>query len=298
MKSWLDYQLENKKPEELKEISKKIDDKLFGEAEVVDEKLTDFYAVGELAEEAKELVKHWGKMQGLSSGIKAVDYNMRGLVGGELIIIAGETSNGKTALGVNIATNVAKAGHVTLFVTLEITPVQLTARVAKILPDEQSLVKLPLIMQKADELDWRDIDKVITAAKESGVKLVVIDHLHYFTREVDKVAEDLGRITKEFKKNAIRHNIPIILISHVRKKNTMKKQDLSNDALRGSSLIAQDADVVMFVQKIAPDEVIVKTTKNRNRGYDFDNDTVRLEFIEGAILRDIKRAQDPFADEK
>lgn len=296
-KKYEDFMLDNKTPDELKDLSKKVDERLFGVEE--DPDLEDFRTVGEFVEEAKELIKNWGKMQGLSTGIKAVDYNVRGLVGGELIIVAGETSNGKTALGINIATNVARAGSNVLFVTLEITKPQLTARVAKIINNEEELIHLPILLQVPDELGWRDVDKVISSAKQNGVKLVVIDHLHYFTREVDKVAEDLGRITKEFKKNAIRHNIPIILISHVRKKTAIKKQELSNDALRGSSLIAQDADVVMFVQKVAPDEVVVKVTKNRNRGYDFENDTTRMKFIEGAILTDIPGvSNDPFGDEK
>ena len=234
-KSWLDVKIENADSEELRELGEKIDTRLFGEDETKDEELKDFVHVGELEEEAKVYVQNWGKMQGLSTGLKAVDYNMRGLVGGELTILAGETSNGKTALGVNIAANVAKAGHTVLFVTLEITQVQLTARLMKVL-DGTPLTEVPLIMQKKDELDWRDVDKVVAAAKENGAELVIIDHLHYFTREVDKIAEDLGRITKQFKKNAIRHNIPIILISHVRKKtnNVGKKPELSNDALTGS----------------------------------------------------------------
>jgi replicative DNA helicase len=297
-KGYLQYQLDQKTPEELKELSAEIDDRIFGE-QVLDNTKTELIAVGELADEAKELVKNWGKMQGLSTGIKGVDYNMRGLVGGELIIIAGETSNGKTALGVNIAANVAMQGNPVLFVTLEITQAQLAARVAKLLPDDDALLQLPLLMQKQDELDWRDIDELIAVAIEEGIKLVVIDHLHYFTREVDKLAEDLGRITKQFKKNAIRHKIPVVLISHVRKKEAIKTPELSNDALRGSSLIAQDADVVLFVHKVSDDRVIVKTTKNRNRGYNFENDTVELEFTEGAVLKDVKEVfDDPFGSEK
>ena len=55
--------------------------------------------------------------------------------------------------------------------------------------------------QKNDELNWKSVDGLIRkAVQEAKVSLVIIDHLHYFTRELDNVAEDLGRITKEFKK--------------------------------------------------------------------------------------------------
>lgn len=296
-KTYLDFQLEQRSPEELKHISERIDNRLFGETGE-DPKKIELVAVGEVIDDAKEYTENWGKMVGLSSGLKAIDYNLRGLAPGQLVVIAGETAHGKTALGVNIAVNVALQGVAVLFVTLEITHAEFTARVMKIVDDEEKVLRLPLLMQKADELDWRDVDHLMEAAKEEGVGLVIIDHLHFFTREVDRVAEDLGRITKQFKKNARAHNLPVILISHVRKKDNIKKPELSNDALRGSSYIAQDADAVMFVHKISDDKVMVKTTKNR-RGYHFDNDTVELDFIDGAILRDPKKIfYDPFEDQK
>lgn len=294
-KSYLQYQLEQKSEEELLEISEQIDDRLFGIQDTKEK--PDVVFAGELVPEAKELVDNWGKHIGLSTGIKGVDYNMRGLAPGEMTVIAGETSHGKTALGVNIAANVANTGTPVLFVTLEITQAALTARVMKLL-GKDDLSKLPLMMQRNDELDWRDIDKLIEVAKDNGAQLIVIDHLHFFTREVERLSEDLGRITKQFKKNAIRHKIPIILISHVRKKESIKSPELSNDALRGSSYIAQDADIVMFVHKISQDRIIVKTTKNR-RGYDFENDTVELEFIDGALIKDINKGYiDPFEEMK
>lgn len=292
-KSFLDHQLEDMEPDELRKVSEKVDERLFGQTD--DPEKMSFVAVGEVIEDAKEYVDNWGKMVGLSTGIKAVDYNLRGLAPGQLVVIAGETAHGKTALGVNIAVNVARQGVATLFVTLEITHAEFTARVLKIIGDEKIVERLPLLMQKSDELDWKDIDGLMAAAVDEGVGLVVIDHLHFFTREIERVAEDLGRITKQFKKNARSHNLPVILISHVRKK-LGNKSEMTNDALRGSSYIAQDADVVMFVHKEADDLVTVTTTKNR-RGYDFDNDTVELKFEEGAVLKDIE-AVDPFTELK
>lgn len=296
-RSYLEFQIEQKSPEELKHLSEKIDNRLFGEMKE-DPKAIELIAVGEVIDDAKEYIDNWGKTVGISTGIKAVDYNLRGLSPGQLTVIAGETAHGKTALGVNIAVQVALQGIAVLFVTLEITHAEFTARVMKIVGSEETTLRLPLLMQKADELDWRDVDRLMEAAKDEGVGLVIIDHLHFFTREVERVAEDLGRITKQFKKNARQHNLPVILISHVRKKDNSSKPELTNDALRGSSYIAQDADVVMFVHKVSDNRVMVKTTKNR-RGYNFDNDTVELDFIDGAILKDPPNIfYDPFEDHK
>jgi len=221
-------------------------------------------------EAAKERFENWGKMFGLSTGFPSIDKLTLGLPGGELIIVAGETSRGKTLLSMNIANFVAKKGGRVLFVTLEMTHAELTSRYMFLNggadTDDFMTVATNTVFQHNDELDWKDVDGLIANAKEQlDVDLVVVDHLHYFTRELQNVSEDLGRITKEFKKNAIRHNIPIILISHVRKMG--QGEDLNENALRGSSLIGQDADIILFVARDPEtNEMGVLITKNRNRG--------------------------------
>lgn len=221
-------------------------------------------------EDAKERFEHWGQMQGLSTGFPSIDDMTLGLVGGELIIVAGPTSRGKTLLSMNISNNVALIGGKVLFVTLEMTKAELTSRYmfrnGGWNSEEFALVAANTLFQENDSLDWQDIAGLIANAKEElDVDLVVIDHLHYFTRELNNVAEDLGRITKEFKLAAIRHNIPVILISHIRK--LAKDEELSGDSLRGSSLIAQDADIVLMVNRDPETNAMgVLIDKNRNRG--------------------------------
>ena len=221
-------------------------------------------------DEAQKRYDNWGKMQGLSTGFPSIDKQTLGLVGGELIIVAGQTSRGKTLLSMNIANNIARTGKTVLFITLEMTHAELTSRYMFVNNGANNSqfgeVAANTLFQANDELDWKDIDGLIQNAREElGVDLVVIDHLHYFTRETQNVAEDLGRITKEFKKNAIRYNIPIILISHVRK--MQKDEQLSGESLRGSSLIAQDADIVLLVDRDPETNAMgVMVDKNRNRG--------------------------------
>lgn len=278
-KSWLEYKLESASAEELKELSDKAAEKLFG----APERLVELAHIAEYEEEAKEYVKNWGKVSGLTTGLNNVDALTKGLDNGELIVVGGETSHGKTALAVNMAVRLATQGHVVLFVTLEIPQKQLAARIMKI--SEKPLPELPILVQKLDEFTWQDVDKLIQKAKKENVAAVFIDHLHYFTRELEKIAEDLGRITKEFKKNAIRHDLPVVLISHVRKKAPGSKK-LGNDDLRGSSYIAQDADIVLFVER-GKEEIRVTITKNRNRGFDMDAPTTALYF-DGARVSDYK----------
>lgn len=231
-------------------------------------------------DQAIERYNNFGMMQGMSTGYKKLDDMMLGMLPGELIIIAGKTSRGKTTLALNIANNVALEGKSVLFVTLEMTRAEIASRYMFVNggnTEAYENVAGVTAVQARDELNWKSIDRLIEKAKEDlNVSLVVIDHLHYFTRELENVAEDIGRITKEFKKNAIRHEVPVILISHVRKTGT--KNEASMEDLRGSSYVAQDADIVLMVGRADHDvnHLHVKIEKNRNRGFDQNSDTAVL----------------------
>lgn len=221
-------------------------------------------------DEAEERYKYWNEMQGLSTGFPSIDQLTLGMVGGELIIIAGPTSRGKTLLAMNIANNVAKKGGRILFVTLEMTHEELTSRYMFAndgsSTSDFATVAANTIFQENERLSWKDIDGLIQNAKEElDVDLVVIDHLHYFARNLRNAAEELGDITMTFKDNAKKYKIPIILISHIRK--LQKDEELSGESLRGSSLIAQDSDIVLMVNRDPEtNQMGVMIDKNRNRG--------------------------------
>jgi len=240
--------------------------------------------MSDFTDAAVESYKNFGKMQGLSTGYQKLDKLTLGLAPGELVLLAGKTSRGKTTLAMNIGNNVALSGKSVLFVTLEMTHEEITQRTMFIndckgddLTDAYHTVAGNTVFQEADELRWDSIDKLMEKAKlDMNVDLVVIDHLHYFTRELANISEDLGRITKEFKKNAIRHKVPVILISHVRKTGDDKEATMED--MRGSSYMAQDADIVLMVGRLPenPEATMVKIEKNRNRGFDYNDNVVEL----------------------
>lgn len=238
---------------------------------------------------AIELNKHWGKMHGLSTGYKKLDALTKGLAPGEMTVLAGKTSYGKTTLGINIANQIALSGKSVLFITLEMTREEIASRFMHINggeTDEYNTVASLIAVQASNDLNWQSIDGLVGhAKKELDIGLVVVDHLHYFSRELEKLAEDLGRITKEFKKNAQDHKIPIILISHVRRTDT--KRDADIDDLRGSSYIGQDADIVLMVGRDQENQhsLKVKIHKNRNRGYDYNHDVADM-YIDGIKVYD------------
>jgi len=242
------------------------------------------HTISEYTEEAKKIIANWGKVTGIRSGYPTIDSLTKGFDPGNLIVLAGRTSQYKTMLSINMARNIAKSGIPVMFVTLENTKAEIAGRLMKICGDSEEYedVATMIAVQARDELDWRNVDALIESFIQlfNGEGIVFIDHLHYFARDTEKQAEMLGNVTKELKKNAIRHEIPIVLISHVRKaENKNKAKDLPDiEDLRGTSYIAQDADIVLMVGQgmTEKNNVVVQLQKNRNKGHDRDNDTTYL----------------------
>lgn len=218
--------------------------------------------------QARENREPEGQIKGLSTGLKKVDTMTQGFVPGELMIISGQTSHGKTQLSNNIMLAVAKNEHKVMFVTMEMTK-QETADRFNMLTKDQDIGEGKIFLNMRSDLAYTDVTKLIEKAKEKGCELVVIDHLHYFSRSVENATQEVSKIVKEFKSAAVVYEIPIILICHVRKMAPKKHPTLED--LRDSSLIAQDADLVLIVWRdesptaTNPMEVEVTLWKNRNR---------------------------------
>lgn len=232
--------------------------------------------LGDYEEEIKERDKTFGQMVGLGTGMKVIDDMTMGLAPGELIIVAAPTSVGKTMLCLNIAANLAIAGHAVGFITMEMTKPEIGTRLKKIMGEDYGHM-VDIIVNKSDRMSWHSVDMFVKRSiEEAGIEALFIDHLHYFSRSMDNTAEELGLITQEFKHLAIKYNIPIILISHTRKTDNMgQEREATMNDLRGSSFIAQDADIVLMLNRVweetdmgkiaRSDATKVSIEKNRNR---------------------------------
>lgn len=244
-------------------------------------------------EEAQYIHSHQGEVQGLSTGMKATDDLTLGMTGGELIIVSGPPSAGKTQLVTHWAYNVAKNEHKVLFVTMEMTKPQMTERfMSASQTDLSSLTHGIIEYQKEDELASVDISYLVSDAVGDGAELIIIDHLQYFSDEDDQnEARSLGRICKQFKMAAVRYNVPVILLVHITKLADNKKPT-GND-LRGSSLIRQHADQVLLIWRDErPDakvsgEVEITNWKNRLRGLR-EHYRKRTLYADGARLTEQK----------
>lgn len=225
----------------------------------------------EYQDEAMEYLKNGDKYMGVSTGYKGVDTLLGSFLPGELLTIGGDTGHGKSLLAMNIAQNVyAKEQKPVLLVNLELTRYQAVQRFYN-LSDNHDYAGI--LIQRAPAVSYRDIDVLMQRAKDEGACMVVIDHLHFFSRSAENEARELSRITKHFKECAVEQELPVILLSHVTPTRimapdgTVKKEykpGLHN--LKGSSSIEQDSDMVGFVyRKEGESEMEFYLRKNRSR---------------------------------
>lgn len=213
-----------------------------------------------------------GQVAGLSTGFRDLDRMTCGLHPGDLIIVAGRPSMGKTTMAVNFAENVAVAGGCAFVVSLEMGAAQLVersmARFGNIstqalrsgdLDDEgfrrvsDSLARLTgkrLVI--ADDPTMSHVARIRLAARKvrqrhGGLDLIVIDYLQLMRGEGSTRNEELGNITRTLKLLAREQACPIVLLSQLSRKVEERpdKRPLMSD-LRDSGSIEQDADVVLM----------------------------------------------------
>lgn len=236
---------------------------------------------------AREHREPEGTIKGISTGLQKVDKMTQGFVPGELLIISGQTSHGKSQLSNNIMLNVIRNGHKVMFITMEMTKQETADRFNNLTHDED-IGEGKIFLNMRSDLAYTDVTKLVERAKEKGCDMVVIDHLHYFSRSVENATQEISKIVKEFKGAAVLYEIPIILICHVRKMAPKKHPTLED--LRDSSLIAQDADMVLIVWRDEspnasnPNEVEVSLWKNRNRQKKHRRDFL---YADGLTLKEI-----------
>lgn len=226
-------------------------------------------------EERHDLIdENKSNITGVPSGFKAIDAVTCGFQKGDLIIIAGRPSMGKSAFAKNICINMAKKKYSNILISLEMSKEQLYDTIISSESGINSVkfkngyftrddnVKRAEIASKLYELNSFVIDKdcfrlldicriVRQAKKKENIKAVFIDYLQLIKGDVSKKKNyEIGDITRRLKQLAKETNLPIILLSQLNRKCEERndKRPVLSD-LRDSGSIEQDADIIMFLYR-------------------------------------------------
>jgi replicative DNA helicase len=216
------------------------------------------------------------RVKGISTGFTKYDEYTGGMHGGELLILAGRPSMGKTALALNIAQHVAlKLKQTVAVFSLEMSKESLltrmlcaTARVdsqrfrAGYLSQEErrklnhalhELVEAPLYIDDTAGIHLMDMHAKLRRLKaERGhIGLVVVDYLQLMSGRgrFENRNQEVSALSRGMKLLAKELNVPMMVLSQLSRAVESRQGDhrpqLSD--LRESGSIEQDADVVGFI---------------------------------------------------
>jgi replicative DNA helicase len=217
-----------------------------------------------------------GDITGISTGYNEFDKLTAGLQPGDLIIIAGRPSMGKTTLALNIAENAAIGSKVpTAIFSMEMPAQQLAFRMISSLgrvdqthlrtgnfPDEdwsrintavQLMSEAPIYIDDTPSLSPGEIRaRARRLQREHGLGLIVIDYLQLMQVPGNKEnrATEISEISRGLKALAKELSCPVIALSQLNRsveQRTDKRPVMSD--LRESGAIEQDADLILFIYR-------------------------------------------------
>lgn len=236
----------------------------------------DILHISEKQKEALNSLINKDEIVGLTFGLRGLDKLTRGFDKGEIFVIGGQTGHGKSMLMQKLALTTALNDKPVMYLSLEMTVTQQTARFYSMMKEScsnpvEKVSGLPIYFYNGTEMmSLKLLDNIIAKAKEEcGIQLLCIDHLHYFAQSTDNMTNEIGVIIRTIKNYAKKYDIPILVISTLRKL-TAKKSPTIND-LRDSGMISFDADLIALIDReeindSLTNELMIKLVKNRNRG--------------------------------
>ena len=243
----------------------------------------------DVMERIERLYQSSSPITGIPTGFTDLDLKTAGLQPGDLIIIAGRPSMGKTALAMNLVESAAIASQLSVAVfSMEMPTQQLIMRMLSSLGRiDQHKVRTG----KLEDADWprltSQLQLLLTTKiyiddapaltptnirsrcrrmkREHGLDLIVIDYIQLMrvSGSSENRATELSEISRNLKALAKELNVPVVALSQLNRaleQRPDKRPQMSD--LRESGAIEQDADVILFVYR---DEVYNEDSANKGK---------------------------------
>jgi replicative DNA helicase len=227
----------------------------------------------DVLEHIEMLEQQGSELTGLATGFVDLDKKLAGMQKANLLVIAGRPAMGKSAITLNIATNVAAAGEPVAIFSLEMSKEELVQRILSSVGKVDSMKlrsgQLGPLWQRVVDAAGRmyqapifiDDSPVVTVTdvrakcrrlkRKRGLALVVVDYLQLMEATGhENRQQEIAQISRNLKNLARELEVPIIAVSQLNRSlesREDKRPRLSD--LRESGSIEQDADVVMFIYR-------------------------------------------------
>lgn len=213
----------------------------------------------------------------VKSGLVALDKMIGGFYPGELTLIGGRPSMGKTGVALSVALNVARAGQGVVIASLEMNPEAMAVRAlseataqsgvgveyarvrrGQMQPDEfrrvietaRDLGKLPITFLPRQ---FSDIGALFSGARQAkramgeNMRLLIVDYAQLIRSNARTRYEQITEISIALKALAGTLNVPVVALSQLSRAVEQRddKRPVLSD-LRESGQLEQDADAIIF----------------------------------------------------
>ena len=268
--------------------------------------------LAEVMSRLDELHRNPASVTGKASGFVDLDEMTTGFQDGDLIIVAGRPSMGKTALALNFAENIVLELKLPVLIfSMEMGGTQLATRLLS------SVGKVDAQKLRTGRLDPPDWDRLGTALGKlneapllidetpslnplevrararrkwreyGGLGLIVIDYVQLMVATEsgqENRATEISEISRSLKAMAKELQVPVVALSQLNRSLEQRpnKRPVMSD-LRESGAIEQDADVILFVYRDevynedSPDKGIAEIIIGKQRNGPIG--TVKLTFL-------------------
>lgn len=213
-----------------------------------------------------------GTEKTITTGFRDLDKKIVGLGAGDMVVVAGRPSMGKTALALQIADHVSETAPVLIF-SLEMGAEQLAMRQAA------SKGKIDLMSLRSGNLDddgWQRLTYALgklqsrqiyiddrsglsmhqirararQTKRKHGLGLVVVDYIGLIHGEGENRVNVVSEISRNIKAMARELGVPVMALSQLNRglaNRTDKRPQMSD--LRDSGSIEQDADLILLLHR-------------------------------------------------
>ena len=245
--------------------------------------------VQESLKEIEKRAENGDAVTGVATGFTDFDNKTTGLQGGDLIIVAGRPSMGKTSFAMNLAEYASlKNDAVTAIFSMEMSGTQLSTRLissmgrinqqkirtGKLTDDDWPrltnaialLSKANIFIDDTPALTPTDIRaRARRLKREKGLDLIVIDYMQLMqlSNNSENRATELSEISRSLKALARELDVPVVALSQLNRslENRTDKRPIMSD-LRESGAIEQDADLIAFIYR---DEVYNEDSPDKGK---------------------------------
>ena len=218
---------------------------------LTDEQLSEFiYPDDEVLPFAEVAALQPNKTDTFPTGLPLLnEYLEGGFRGGDLVVIAGRSGEGKTSLAQTMTYHMTKKAIPALWFSYEVSVQRLHEKFVDMGISDHYYVYAPK-KNRSGNLEWVE-KKIVEAVKKYWTKVVFIDHIDMLSprniQKSDNESQVLKKIATELKQLAITLDVVIVLMAHVRKTESRKKLEMQD--ISSSAGIYQLSDFVILIER-------------------------------------------------